>query len=149
MKKVMTALLLAALVTLTGCGTFGNGKLDNPLVATPYQAGRTFVFVDVVTSPVQPQEVQVVVNQVYAIAQNRYLDGSLTDDLIKAQIAQLYPDATPEFRQVMFNLYSALTARILNQAELNPDLPDIEVLSEFNRGIRDALELYKPEALSQ
>lgn len=147
-KALLATALLTGAALMSGC-TLGNGKIDNPLTATPYQSGRTFVFVDVVTSPVQPTEVKVVVNQVYALAQANILNDNLADEFVQAQIAQLYPDATPEFRQVLFNLYAALTARVLDQVDVNPGLPQSEILSEFNRGIRDALALYKPEALQQ
>lgn len=150
MKQIVSALFLIvvclAAACLHGCGTFGNGKLDNPLVATPYQAGRTFVFLDVVTEPIQPEEVKAVTAQVYALAKLNVTGAeTLADDFIEAEIAGLYPDATPEFRQVLFNLYDKLTIRLLSQIDGNVELPRVEVLSEFNRGINDALALYKPE----
>lgn len=146
MNKLMTLIVMVALALASGCGTLGNGRLDNPLLATPYQAGRTFVFVDVVTEPVQPAEVQAVVNQVYSLAQ-RNLGVDMLDNIVLAQIQAAYPDATPEFHQVVLNLYQALTARITEQLRINTDLPERQVLDDFNRGIRDALKLYKPGAL--
>jgi hypothetical protein len=128
-----------------GCSTWGNGKVDVPFMEDPYQAGRTFVFIDVVTEPVQPDEVKVVVNQIYALAEGNFLNDNFADDFVRGQIEQLYPDATPEFRQVVFNLYDSLMLRVLYQIDANPDLSDTKVLTEFSRGINDALALYKPK----
>ncbi len=148
MKKLLFALIAIALIgTLSGCGTFGNGQVDNPLGITPYKAGRIFVFTDVVTKPIQPDEVKEAVDVVYAVAVNNVLNTDMADETVRSIIAQRYPDATPEFREVLFNLYKTMTIRMLAQINANPKIPNIEVIDEFNRGIRDALALYNPSAL--
>lgn len=141
MNKGIIAMLLCAMALVSGCGIFGNGKID---VVTPYEAGRIFVFMDVVTEPIQPDELKIVTGQVYALAKLN-VTSDFTDELVKQQIAELYPDATEEFRAVLFNLYDALTIKLTAQLDAHAELPKIEVLSEFNRGINDALALYKPE----
>ena len=134
-------ILAIALMALVGCSTWGNGKIDSPF-GDPYQAGRTFVFIDVVTEPIQPDEMKVAVNAVYQLAKIN-IGADMADIIIKSEIEAAYPDATPEFRAVMFNMYGALKARLLDQIDLNPELPVPEILSEFNRGINDAVALYK------
>lgn len=129
---------------LTGCSTLGNGKVDVPVVGTPYQAGRTFVFVDTVTEPFQPAEVSAVIDQVYALAQTNLDADSLLDEVVRAQIDQTYADAPQETRDLIYNVYGALRARLDYQVSLNPELPKLEVFYEFNRGIRDALAMYQP-----
>ena len=145
MKKYIMALF--AITLLTGCSTWFNGKIDNPLIGTPYQAGRTFVFLDVVTKPIQPEEMQRAIDIVYTVAVNNLINFDLTDETVKQIIAQRYPDATPEFRAVLFNLYKNMTIRLLSQVNANPNLPSSEIIEEFNRGIKDALALYNPSVL--
>lgn len=138
-------LIVSSWSILSGCSTLGNGKIDVPIVGTPYQAGRTFVFVDTVTEPFQPAEVALVIDQVYALAQVNLDADSLLDEVVRNQIDQTYADAPPETRALIYNVYGALRARLDYQVSLNPDLPKLEVLSEFNRGIRDALAVYQPK----
>lgn len=147
-RRFMAVVLLAFLMGLfAGCGTIGNGQLDNPLGITPYKAGRIFVFTDVVTKPIQPEEVKEAVDVVYTVAVNNVINTDMADETVQTIIAQRYPDATPEFRAVLFNLYKTMTIRMLAQINANPKIPDIEVIDDFNRGIRDALALYNPGAL--
>ena len=130
---------------LSGCSTLGNGKIDNPIAANPYQAGRTFVFVDTISDPFQPAEVAAVIDQVHAIANMNIDAQNLADEFVRAQINELYADSTPEARASIFAIYKAFSARLLYQIELNPNMPEITVLSEFNRGVRDALAIYQPK----
>lgn len=142
MRERAGLLICIALIgfMLSGCAMFGQ---KGPITGDPYQAGRLFVFVDTVTEPFQPEEVSAVIDQVYAIANMNLETLDLGDAFVKAQIDQIYADSTPETRETLFNVYKAMVARLEYQIELNPDLPSIAVLDEFNRGIRDALAIYQ------
>ena len=143
MKRVRNGIIYGALaglvLSLFGCGTIGNGKIDSPV--TPYQAGRLFVFADVVTQPIQPAEVGPTIDAVYSLA-NANLGAGMLDGIMVDEIARAYPDATPEFRAVLFNVYDALKARLDFHLAANPDIPSPKVLEEFFRGVRDAEAVY-------
>lgn len=143
-RAIIMTLLAAACITMTGCWTFGNGKVDNPLTANPYQTGRTFVFVDVVTEPYQPTELALVISQVYAVTRINIDATEFVDLAVRAQINDLYADATPETREMIFNAYKALYARLTSEFEAYPELGRESVFREFSRGVNDALKLYKP-----
>lgn len=134
--------VICLLMLACSCSTLGNGKIDNPLAITPYEAGRIFVFMDVVTQPIQPDEVKLAVSQVYALAEIS-VSSDVADFVVKEEINRLYPAATPEFKAVLFNLYDKLTIRLLSQVGANPDLPQVEVFTQFQKGINDAVALYK------
>lgn len=144
MKRVRNGIIYGALVglvlSLFGCGTLGNGKIDSPV--TPYQAGRLFVFADVVTQPIQPDEVRPVVEAVYALAAANLGEGML-DGIVVDEIDRAYPDASPEFRAVLFNVYDALKARLDFHLAANPEIPSPQVMEEFFRGVRDAEAVYR------
>jgi hypothetical protein len=141
----LLAIAFAAVSLLqTGCSTLGNGSVDIPVVGTPYQAGRTFVFVDTVTASYQPDEVAAVIDEVYVIASMNLTADSLLDEFVEKQIESTFADSTPQARALIFNVYSALKARLDYQIDLNPELPPLDVLTEFNRGITDALAIYQP-----
>lgn len=139
--------MLAMTLIVAGCSTWGNGKVDLPLANTPYQAGRTFVFVDTITEPFQHEELAEVIDQVYALAMINLdeVGESTLDEIVRAQIEEVYSESTPATQNMIFEVYKAVFARITYQVEINPDLPDIEVLKEFNRGIVDALAIYQPK----
>lgn len=141
----LVVFLAFAFGLLSGCGTLGNGKIDAPVSA--YRAGRIFVFMDVTTKPLQREEVREAVQVVYDIALNNLVNADLTDQVVQDVIARHYPDATPEYRAVLFNLYKNMTISLLDQVHLNPELPELDVAAEFFRGVKDALALYAPELL--
>ena len=144
MKKIIDAgFLIAALALMAGCSTWGNGKVDLPFAETPYQAGRTFVFIDTITEPFQPLELSAAIDQVYAIASISLGAGGLLDEAVQAGIDQAYSDSTPETRAMIFNIYKAIYARIEIQIEANPEIPKPEVFSEFFRGVEHALLIYQ------
>lgn len=149
MKKMIglgiATTLVAIMAIAAGCSTWGNGKLDNPLTSTPYQSGRTFVVVDLLTEDIQPKEMATVIDQVYALAKVDFTAEILSDELVKNQIDEMYPDSSVEFRQLIFNAYGILKIRLASEVEARVDIPDIEVVSEFFRGVNDALELYRPQ----
>lgn len=144
MKRVRNGIIYGALVglvlSLFGCGTLGNGKLDLPV--STYEAGRLFVFADVITQPILPDEVRPVIDSVYALA-NANLGPDMLDGLVVDEIARAYPDATPEFRAVLFATYDALKARLDFQIAAHPEIPSPELMAEFFRGVRDAEKVYR------
>ena len=147
-RIALAAIMLACGVCMLlqpGCSTFGNGQIDVPLVGTPYQAGRTFVFVDTVSQPFQPAEVDGVIDQVYALAKTNLDAEDLLDEVVQAQIDAAYADATEETRALIYNVYAAVMDRITYQISLNTDLPELDVLSEFFRGVNDALAIYQSD----
>ena len=130
---------------VAGCGTLGNGKVDLPITDSPYQAGRTFVVIDLVTEPIQPDEVSHAFDQVYALVNMDFDMESASDEFVQQQIKALYPEATDAFRQSIFNVYGIVKIRLISEIESNIDLPELSVVSEFMRGVEDALALYRPE----
>lgn len=147
MKKVNYQLILIATIfsICAGCSTWGNGKVDVPGFETPYQAGRTFVFVDTITEPFQPVEMAAAINQVYAVAEFNLNAETLLDEVVRAEIDALYADSTPEARAMIFNIYKAMFHRIEFQIDANPDIPKPEVLTQFFNGVTDALAIYQPK----
>lgn len=127
------------LLSITGCALF-TGKS----IVSPYEAGRIFVFADTTVKSIEPAEVKTAVGVVYGIAKADLDAENITDELVQAQIEAQFPDATPEYRAVLFALYRNLTLKITDQIGVHSDLPKLTVIDEFNRGIRDALELYQP-----
>jgi hypothetical protein len=145
MKKMLLAVLLLGMVLIQGCSTWGNGKIDLPVDA--YQAGRTFVFVDTITQPYQPSEMKAAIHQIYAIASVNIEADVLLDEVVKQEIAKMYPDTSKEGKEMIFNVYKAMFHRIVFQIEKNPNIPKAKVLEEFFKGVRDALEVYQPKAV--
>ena len=146
MKKLLYITLISICVGLIqGCASWGNGKVDVPFAETPYQAGRTFVFVDTITEPFQPAEVAAAIDQIYAIAEINLDAATLLDEVVQAEINRLYADSTPATRAMIFNIYKAMYDRINFQINTNPDLPKPIVLTEFFRGVKDALAIYQPK----
>lgn len=143
MKKIMQLMVVMLLVvSVGGCATMKSwfGFDDSP-----YQAGRTLVFTDTVTEAYQPPEVAAAIDQIYAIASMNLEATSLVDEVVNAEIDKLMEDSTAEARAMVFTVYKGLFDKLHRQIEINPDLPDIEVLNEFFRGINDALAIYQPK----
>lgn len=138
-KKIITGIIAAVFgFIIAGCMSPISSHVS------PYKAGRLFVVADLITEPVQPKEVAEVVDQVYALAKVDFgAQELMADELIKAQIEELYPDTTPEFRQMIFNVYSVIKIRLADQIQTNVDIPDVQVISEFMRGVSDATKLYR------
>lgn len=143
--KIVTGIISAIFGFIAvGCSTLGNGEIDIPLVDSPYQAGRTFVFIDTITEPFQPAELALAIDQVYALANANFETESFVDAIVQAQIDEMYADSTDESRAMIFAMYKAVFARIEFQVESNPELPEIEVIDQFFNGVRDALAVYQP-----
>ena len=142
--SLLTALLLVY-ITIVGCTSWGNGQVDIPFMETPYQAGRTFVFIDTITEPFQPMEVSAAINEVYTIAEIHLSMSELIDEVVKKNIDTIYVDSNQETKDLIFNIYKAMFVRIEFQMDNNPVLPRIEVLNDFFEGVRDALRIYQPK----
>lgn len=136
--------LVAIMAIVAGCSTWGNGKLDNPLTSTPYQSGRTFVVVDIVTEPFQPKEMRMAIDQIYVIAQANSSAEDWSDAVVKESIDKIYKDTPVETREMIFNVYKAMFNRIRFQIEADPDRIYISTVHEFFDGVKDALEVYRP-----
>ena len=145
MKRLDYAVLAVLVVLHGGCATWGNGKVDVPFAESPYQAGRTFVFIDTISEPFQHAEVAAAIDQVYALATVNLDAEDMVDELVRAEIDNMYRSSTPEAREMIFTVYKAVFHRIEYQIKINPDIPRIEVLHDFFRGIEHALMIYQPK----
>lgn len=141
----MPLVMILSVIAISGCSTWGNGKVDVPFAESPYQAGRTFVFIDTITEPFQPAEVAAAIDQVYALATVNLDAEDMVDALVRAEIDNMYRGSTPEARAMIFTVYKAVFHRIEYQIKINPDIPRIEVLHEFFLGVEDALAIYQPK----
>jgi hypothetical protein len=141
MKKAVTALILAALVS--GCALFPSDP-DRP----GYQEGRTAAFFYVMSEPVQPPEINEALRAGYLVLKTtaREYDGANNLDIIvQMEIAELYPDTTPEFREFVFNFYQMARTRLLNEIDLNVEVPTTTVVDNFLQGVEDSLKDWKGE----
>jgi hypothetical protein len=127
---------------LAGCANLGNGKIDSPI--STYEAGWVFVTFDIATKPFQPEEVAEVTGAIYALAKIDYANPTgMLDVFVREEIERLYPDSTPAFHDAMFGLYTMGKLRIQFEIKKNPDIPRLEILDEFKRGVNDALLMYE------
>lgn len=135
------AILLLTLGLLTGCANFGNRKIDSPIDA--YTAGRLLVTVDLAFKPFLPNEYQKVMDSAFALVSIDYDQpaGSL-DSYVRGQLDVIYEGETPEFKAAMYNLYLMAKARVKYRIDVNPNIPQPDIIIQFKAGVRDALEMY-------
>ena len=151
-RRVMLLTLIALVglgITsmLGGCSTVGNGRIDVPGFEDPYQAGRTFVFLDTRFKSYEPAEVRLATDSVYRIALANLDSPIVLDSIVRAQIEQEFSAQTPQERELIYNLYKGAMARVESQIDKFPRMTEIEVLDLFFWGVRDALAVYQPETV--
>ena len=131
MKKIIA---LLALSLLAGCALFHSP--DRP----GYQAGRTTEFFYIASKPALPEKITLAVEggydmiRLYGIASAE----AGADEEVRALIEDKYPDATPEFRAMVFNFYSMAKNRLQSEVASNVNIPQSEVVENFLQGIADA-----------
>ena len=136
-KAPLIAVLLLAVGSISGCSTWFGGD-----EASAYDSGYEVVELYVVARPFIEAEHRAVIGGFYDLAVNTPDLVSLTDDLLMGEIAALFDDASPEELTSVLVVYQKAKRRLLEQIDLNPELPRDELLDEFFRGISDAVAFY-------
>ena len=136
----ITCIGIGVFVYTLGCSTLFNGKIDT------YDAGVNLVLIDKAFSPFVPEQYQTALDSAIELLTIDYNQPEdMLDDYVKKEIARIYADDTQEFRDAMFGLYQAAKIKVRLQIKYYPDLPKVEIIDEFKRGVNDALKMYEPE----
>lgn len=141
--KMITAILMAAMMLLSGCAMFGKGGLspDKP----GFEEGRVAAFLYVGTEKAQPAEVNAAIRAGYGVIKGIIMTGEdPARAIVAAEVEAQFPDATPEFRDMIVRFYDMGRARLDGVISHNIDIPVPTLVSNFIEGVESGLKDWKP-----
>jgi hypothetical protein len=122
---------------LGGCALLPKADPDRPA----YQAGRYAAFFYTLTKPALPEKVRLAVEEGYSVLKIATADGVLpVDASVRAQIDLFYADASPAFRDMVFNFYLVAVQRLRMEVEGYPATPQPALVRNFMQGVADSLK---------
>jgi len=133
----MLSLAAATALLVQGCAFMPKSDPDRPA----YQAGRYAAFFYTLTKPALPEKVRLAVDNGYGVLSIVLANGTVPlDAAVSSRIDEMYADASPEFRAMIFNFYKMAVQRLQAEMELAPHIPSIEIVDNFMAGVADSLK---------
>jgi len=130
-------LSMALMITGSGCSTLA-GSSD----ATPAEAGFEVVEAYVVARPFIAEEHRAIIAEIYSFATTTDDLDTVTDDLLREAVQELFSKAEPEEREAVLVVFKRAKDRLLEQIDLNPDMEKAALIAEFFQGVEEAVDYY-------
>lgn len=140
MKVAVAVVMTVITLSLTGCVSFLSP--DKP----GYEAGRIAAVTYMVTEGVQPTEIRLACVTGYKVLDTVFTSTNLVSTTMDAAATQAIdkqmPGATPQVKQLAFNVYKMGKSRVEVALADNVKLKAPEYIGNFKQGVDSALKDY-------